>query len=402
MMFWVLAAILTAVVTIALLLPLARAGRAKDVAADHEIEVYSDQLAELDRDAAADLISRTEAESAKAEIGRRLLRASREKGAAAGERRSVAWHAVARVAIVAGVPAAALGGYLLIGSPDLPAQPLAARQAPQPDPNGIEALVARAEAHLAENPDDGRGWEVLAPIYLRMGRLEEARTAYSNAIRLLGPSAERQSGYGEALVALAGGVVTEEARVAFQSARELEPTAPRAAFFLAMALVQEGRDERALEAFRNLASISPADAPWMDAVNAHIAALDNVPAPLALSDEVPAETLSEDGLAPGNPDTADIAAARNLSDGDRQAMIDGMVEGLDERLRENPDNIEGWIRLVRSYGVLGRSQEAQDALRRGLEVFPADSHDGQALLAVAREAGVDAPDVDAPDEDVSE
>lgn len=397
MMFWVLAAILTAVVTIVLLLPLARAGRSADISADHDIEVYSDQLAELDRDAAAGLISGVEAESAKAEIGRRLLRASREKAKADDGRRSVAWHTVARVAIVAGVPAAALGGYLLIGSPDLPGQPLAARQASQPGPNGVEALVAKAEAHLAENPDDGRGWEVLAPIYLRMGRLEEARTAYSNAIRLLGPSAERQSGYGQTLVALAGGVVTDEARVAFQSARELEPTDPKAAFFLAMALVQEGRDERALEAFRNLAAISPADAPWMDAVNAHIAALDNVPAPLALSDEPAEDALPEDGIAPGNPDAAAIAAARNLSEGDRQAMIDGMVEGLDGRLRENPDNIEGWIRLVRSYGVLGRSEEAQDALRRGLEVFPADSHDGQALLAVARKVGVDAPD-----EDVSE
>lgn len=375
MMFWVLAAVLTAVVTVALLRPLARRGAAASTA-DHDVEVYSDQLAEVDRDLKNGLVGADEAEYARAEIGRRLLRASKPEGLA-GERRSRTLRKAARVAVIVIVPVAAMGAYLVTGSPGVPHQPLASRVVPAI--GGLENLLAQAERHLAENPQDGRGWNVLAPIYLRAGRFDDALTAYANAIRLLGPSAERQSGYGETLVALAGGIVTEQARVAFQSAREMAPDDPTPAFYLAMAMMQEGRDARALKAFAALAETSPPDAPWMVAVNAHIT---------MLSGEV------EEPDAAGNAATRAVTAAgaavaaADMGPKDRQAMIGQMVDSLDARLSEDPNDIDGWIRLVRSYGVLGRTEEAGEALRRGLEVFPEESADGMALVAVAREAGV--------------
>lgn len=399
MMFWVSAAVLTAVVTVALLWPLARRDRLAE-GGFGDIEVYSDQLAEVERDLKNGLIQDGEAQYARAEIARRLLRAEkRNEGRAAPGVPALRRAACAAVVLV--VPTLAMGTYLLAGQPGMDDMPLAARQlSPQSgEGSGAAQLIARAEDHLKDNPQDGRGWEVLAPIYLRLGRLEEARNAYSNAIRLLGPSADRQAGYGEVLTALAGGVVTQEARVAFQSAREMAPANAKAAFYLALALEQDNQDEQALAAFRRLADRSPPDAPWMPSVRERIAELDGrVPAitasglpPLALMPEAGDEETSPPfGALGGDMPSADqIAAAGTMTPEARHAMIEDMVEGLAGRLRREPEDIEGWIRLVRSYGVLGDADKARDALDRGLSIFPPESEGGKRLVDVARRVGVD-------------
>lgn len=92
--------------------------------------------------------------------------------------------------------------------------------------------------------------------------------------------------------------------------------------------------------------------------------------------------------APGNPDDADMKAAEGMSAADRQQMIATMVEGLDARLSANPDNFEGWMRLVRSYMVLGDPDKAKGALARGLKAFPASGAEGKALLEAARGLGI--------------
>ena len=391
MVFWALAAILTAVVTIALLAPMARStrGAAGSDAAAHDLEVYRDQLAEIERDEAAGLIDTAEAESARTEVSRRMLRAAKadRSDPAASKFRS---RAALRYAVLIFVPGLALATYLVSGAPNLPHQPLASRlstpatttaQAGNAPPQVLE-LIARAEQHLADNPEDGRGWDVLAPIYARVGRLEDSRTAYANAIRLLGASPERQSGFGETLVALAGGVVTEEARLAFESARELEPEDPKSAFFLALALAQEGRTERARAAFQTIAERSEPDAPWMRAVNAQLAALETG-TDAAAGSPAPAAR---------GPSQQDMAAASQMAPDAQQAMIADMVRSLDERLQQNPDDLEGWVRLVRSYGVLGDANRATAALERGLTHFAPETEGGEALLQVARETGVALPE----------
>src|SRR5690606_12859249 len=150
----------------------------------------------------------------------------------------------------------------------------------------VDELVARAEAHLAANPQDGRGWDVLAPIYARLSRFDEAVTAYSNAIRLDGASAGRESGLGEALAGVAGGMVTAEAQAAFSRALQLEPGQPKARFFLASALAQEGKVAEALEAWQAMMITLPPDSPWRGAVaqavqeaNSRLAAAGNEAAP---------------------------------------------------------------------------------------------------------------------------
>ena len=375
MLFWIIAALLTLGASLAVLLPLA--GRAGSRAADgaHDVEVYRDQLAELDRDAARGLIQPAEVEEARAEIARRILKA--DKAAVAATARSSRSARALGMAAVLMVPLVSWGIYAAIGSPDLPSQPLQTRLAKNPAEATVDELVARAEAHLAANPDDGRGWDVLAPIYARLGRYGEAVTAYRNAIRLDGESGVRQSGLGEALAAAAGGLVTAEAQAAFSRALELEPGQPKANFFLASALAQEGKVAEALSAWQAMMITLPADSPWRDVVaqavqgaNSRLAATGNETAPAPTQDE--------------------IDAAANMSAGDRAEMIEQMVAGLDERLRQNPRDVEGWQRLVRSYNVLGMPDKARDALKRGMAALGEGSAEGKQLSDFSGSLGLTA------------
>ncbi|MER9344425.1 c-type cytochrome biogenesis protein CcmI [Mesorhizobium sp. M0601] len=376
MLFWVIAALLTLGASLAVLLPLAGGSKNASAAGDHDLEVYRDQLAELDRDMARGLIRPMEAEEARAEIARRILRLSNAGHAdetATQPSRSTRLVATAAVLLV---PLVSWGLYGQLGSPDLPSQPLSERLAKNPADSSVDELIARAEAHLAANPSDGRGWDVLAPVYLRMQRYADAVTAYRNAIRLDGDSAARQAGLGEAIANAAGGIVSAEAQAAFEAALKLDPANPKAAFYLAMGMAQEGRIAEATAAWQKMLAALPQSSPWRGAVEQALA-------------ESAARSVASEAPAKG-PSAEDIDAASSMSPQDRQAMISTMVAGLDERLRQNPRDEEGWMQLVRSYAVLGKTDQARDALNRGIAVFGADSDQARKFTAFAASLGVTA------------
>ena len=399
MLFWIISALLTVVVAVILLSPLLRASTRASLYDEGEAAVYRDQLRELERDKASGLISADDADYARAEIGRRLLaiagRATTGEGAAEPASEASAARPVARrrytlsqAFILLCLPVIGLAGYLEIGSPGTPDAPLAARIENPGDDVGL--LVAKVERHLATNPEDGNGWNVLAPVYFRIGRLPDAELAYRNAIRILGPDAERMNGLGETLVLRNDGIVTDDAQMAFQAALKLEPNNPRADFYLALALEQSGRRAEALAAFQAIATASPPTAPWMPLVNQHIAA-NSAGMPLASAPAASAQSTAP--AAPGNPSADDIANAQAMSEGDRSEMIRGMVASLDARLKEDPNNFEGWMRLVRSYAMLKDKERAQAALKDGLKAFPAGGAEGQQLIAMAKELGLDVEEV---------
>src|SRR5215831_6271056 len=217
MTLWLGLALMTVTAVLAVLWPLARRGGAPRSGSD--VAVYRDQLDEVERDRAAGLIEDKEAAAARIEVSRRLIAAvdaqpSRDAPAGATWRR----RAVAAVALLA-LPLGAGTLYLALGSPSQPDQPLAARlAAARGGSQSIDSLVAQVEAHLERNPGDGRGWEVIAPIYLRLGRFDEAVKARRKVLSLNGASAERESALGEALVFAANGLVTAEAKAAFERA----------------------------------------------------------------------------------------------------------------------------------------------------------------------------------------
>jgi cytochrome c-type biogenesis protein CcmH len=369
MVFAIVAALLTAAASLAVLAPLAR-GRPRALeAGSHDHEVYRDQLAELERDATRGLIGEAEAREARAEIARRLLASSADRRGQASERRNPAARVIAAAAVVI-VPIVAWGIYGLIGSPSQPGQPLAARLADCGAQSSVEELVGCAQTHLASNPEDGRGWDVLAPIYLRMQRPADAVTAYANALRLLGRTPDRLAGYAEALAGASGGAVTAEAAAPLHEALAIDPRHEKARFMLAVAAAQAGQVEEAKAAWEALLADLAPDSPW------------RTPVSDAISEA--GRRLAELKEAPG-PTQADIDAAADLSAQDRTTMIESMVAGLDARLRADPGDGEGWVRLVRSYVVLGRPDDANAALARGLAALDPNGEAGRRLAALGRE-----------------
>ncbi len=369
MLFWVAAAILTLVCVAAALAPFTRKSSRVDTPADHDLEVYKDQLAEIDRDGAAGLIAQDDAKTARAEVARRILKVSAEAGVGAAAP-AVTLGRMSALAVAVLLPVISWGAYSMLGAPEIPDQPIAARE--NPGDNSIDALVAKAEAHLAKNPDDGRGWDVLAPIYSRMGRFDDAVKAYSQAAKLNPSSAARESGLGEALTGAAGGKVTAEAKAAFQRALTLDASEPKAQLFLAIALVQEGKTTEAKAALETQLAASAADAPWRPIIVNALASLEK----------------SAGGKIAKGPSQAEMEAAAEMSGEDRTAMIETMVAGLAERLKANPDNMSDWQKLIRSYAVLGKKDEALKALENAQTAFKDDGAKQGEIRAFARELGL--------------
>lgn len=374
MSLWIALLLMTAAAILAVLWPL-RTGRAADdaaSAAQADLAVYRDQLAEIERDRAAGLIGAAEGEAARTEVARRILRASAEAGRDPAAGSSDRRRRVTAVIALVGIPLLAGSLYIALGSPGYGPQPLAARLEAKPEQSDIAILIRKVEAHLEANPQDGRGYEIIAPIYARIGRLDDAARAWSNAIRLLGSSPQRQTGLGEALTAQAGGVVTAEARTAFEAALAADPKDPKALYFTGLAAEQDGQLQQAAAIWTKLASESPADAPWMGLIQQ---ALARVGAPM------PAST------APG-PDQAQVAAAAELTPEQRQQMVRGMVDRLSARLAQNGDDLDGWLRLMRAWTVLGEADKAKAAATDARTHFARDDGALGRIDALARELGL--------------
>ncbi|MFZ0095605.1 MAG: c-type cytochrome biogenesis protein CcmI [Pseudolabrys sp.] len=347
MTLWLILALMTGAAIFAVIWPLAQNSKAARSGSD--VAVYRDQLNELERDLAAGSIGKTEAEAARVEISRRLLAAAEAaKGAAVAVTPSAAaWHrrAVALVALLL-LPVGAGSLYLRLGSPGLASEPLTAQRGAQPDQQApIENIVAKVEVHLQNNPKDGRGWEVLAPVYMQLGRYTDSVNAWRTALALLGESADREANLGEALVAEANGVVTADAKTAFVRAVTLDNTTVTARYYLGTAAEQDGKREEAAKIWRDLIAEAPAGAHWVSDVRAALARVEASPA----------------APSPG-PSAAQIAAATKQSPDQQTAMIRGMVDGLAARLQQDGSDLDGWVRLVRSYKVLGELDKEQSAI----------------------------------------
>jgi cytochrome c-type biogenesis protein CcmH len=338
MTLWFVFALMTAAAIFAVLLPLGLGGRRQS--GGREAVVYSDQLQEIDRDVASGLIGKAEAEAARVEIGRRLL-AVADQDTAAALKPNMPWRRAAAGLALVGLPLLAVGIYLPLGSPRLGDFPLALRsRAPEPA-QPLETLVTQVEQHLEKNPTDGRGWNVLAPVLLRLGRFDDAVRAFRNCITYNGDSAERRADLGEAIAAAAGGVITTEAKTEFERALALNADEVKSSYFLGLAAEQDGRQADAAAIWRAMLAKAPADAPWRPVVQAALTRVGGPPAP-ALSD-------------------ATVAAANGMTENDREAMIRGMVDRLAARLKQNGDDVEGWLRLVRAYMVMGDREKAMGA-----------------------------------------
>lgn len=377
MLFWICAAGLTAGVLWMLGQPLRRAAIDGIPGNAGEAEVYRDQLREIERDSARGLIDAEEAAAAKTDISRRLLASVRQGHCQTpGPRRDGPRHSRWPVRIAVGaVPILAVTLYLALGSWWLPGAPSRQADAFDRDRAGVDQLVAQVEARLREHPEDGRGWDVIAPVYLRLERHDEAAQAFSRAIRLLGEDVKRLQGFAEATILSRGGIVTEDARLAYEKVLALQPGRPEPRFWLALAKEQDGRLAEAATEYRGLIETASPGAAWRSAVRERLAAVE--------------ARLSQAGAATAKgPTPEDMATAANLSAPERSRMIAGMVEGLAARLAVDGQDLEGWQRLVRSYSVLGEKDKASEALERARKAFRGDSAALASLDEFARSLGL--------------
>jgi cytochrome c-type biogenesis protein CcmH len=320
-----------------------------------DIAVYRDQLDEIGRDEAASLIGSVEAEAARVEVSRRLIAAAESAKAASavaapGPAGRYRWATLAAAIVL--IPFGAGITYLSLGSPNLVPVSMNAEAGGEQLPQGIEQTVAEVETYLESNPRNGRGWELLAPVYLRLGRFDDAVRARRNALEIFGPDAARLGDLGEAIVMASNGVVTAEAKGLFERANAAEPEDVMAQYYLGLSAKQEGRRDEALKRWNALASGARPGAEWLPLVKNAIARID------------------EKGPTFVAPPTAAAAATP-----EHNGSIEAMVERLAERLKKDGSDVPGWVQLVRSYRVLGKPDKASAAV--------ADAH---AALASNQEA----------------
>jgi cytochrome c-type biogenesis protein CcmH len=349
----------------------------------YNLAVYRDQLGEIDRDLARGLLSAEQAEAARAEIGRRILALSAP--AAPGSAATTPF-AVATISVLL-LPFAALLLYARLGSPALPDQPFAeraaaARQVAEAAPHlDIGEALAKLSAHLKEHPEDLTGWLILARAELRLGHYPEAVEAYRHAVDLSGQRVDIVGDWGEAQVLAANGTVTPAAREAFAAGLGEAETAPRSRYYLALAQLQQGDAKAALQAWVDLAGDAPADAEWLPLVRQRIA---EAAASLGVD---PAGLKTSSGM-PSRARVAETAqATANSSPEERRAMILAMVGNLAARLEKQPDDVEGWARLGRSYMVLDQPDKAREAYAHALKLKPDDAVLKQAFEAAQSAAG---------------
>jgi cytochrome c-type biogenesis protein CcmH len=339
MALWLVLALMTAAALVAIILPFVHGD--EGISTGSDVAVYKDQLAEIDRDVEAGLIGNTDAEAARVEVSRRLLRAAEasdiDHPTSLTDTKTRTLRRTTLAVMIVFLPILAGSVYLRLGSPTAASFESGSDQAAlTSDDPLVDAMVTQVEDHLKDRPNDGRGWEALAPVYMRLGRYDDAVRAWQNTIANLGDNADREENLGESLVAAADGAVTKEAKRAFAQALSTDPNNVAARFYTGLAAKQEGRRDEAAGIWRDLIAKASPDAEWIDTVRDALARLDEPS--VAATDDPPA---SED---------------------QQTAMIRSMVDGLADRLKIDGRDLEGWLRLVRSYNVLGDRAKADTAI----------------------------------------
>ncbi len=395
-MLWVFISVLTMVIVAILILPLINK-RNKIIInpLDYDINVYKNQLAEIDREVIKGAISKIEAEAARVEVSRRILAVDNKiQNTAIANNNSTKLNgklSYLAIFIALSTTIGSLMLYLNLGQPELMPKPLAARdgemakmQAATKSNSGMSDVIDKLEEKLADNPDGIDGWMLLGRSYLAIGQLDKALNAYKNAVAINKSYPNLLSSYGEVMVMDGKGSISEIAVAIFKQALILDKDDVRARFFLAQADYQIGNLDSALKSYIALANSAPATAPWQPMLRE---------AAIEIANEL---EINIDDKLPNIPkitqNNSDMANSDNNSDNDNQKMIKSMVLKLAERMQDNPDNIDGWLRLGRSYMVLKQFSDAANAFNKASIIAPKNVDillkAGRALRAVNNKASL--------------
>ncbi len=424
---WIILSVVTLAGTALLLAPLLRRA-----AAAHDVAASLDRLIAIEQRVAAGDLSAEQAEAAWAEIKGRLLSAQR---AAAPTHFAVGERTVRRAGLAGVALLGAVGFCAAYASLDLSddgrtaptavrqderggsaavearaaataqtrSQPLAIQQGGQPQRalGTVDEMIERLVARLRRNPKDGEGWRMLGWSYFNTDHFEAAAGAYAKAIELSPEKADLRSAYGESLVRAAGGSVTDEARSAFREALRRDGKDPRARFFIGMRKVQDGDQRSALDDWIAILNEADSKEPWFADLTQRMDELGR-----ELQADVPSRPRRETAAASrgvlvlleqpqpaagadqGNAEPVGTQNAAGPPPTDRAAEIRAMVEGLAARLEQTPNDVDGWVRLIRSRKVLGESQKAGEAFHRAMDVFKDAPREQARIVAIGQEMGL--------------
>ena len=348
-LFWIIAGVLTLAAAVVLAAPLfdTRKFKSEDAFA---LEVYRDQLAELTRDEQRGLLSPEQARAAHLEIERRIL--ALDEGKKFQPARPPSHLLTLAMAVI--LPLAGFGLYLALGSPHLPSQSAMERLAEERQRTSPE--IQALEAKVEQSPSDAQSWIDLGSAYVAVERAKDAADSFAKAMALGRKEPDLLRHYAHATILAEGGRVGPDAQRALQRTLAADPTDPTARFFLALAKAQNQDVEGALADWLMLERQLPAEAPLRQLLT------ENIDKAARQLGKDPAKLPGRaGGSAPSGPSSEDMAAAEQMTPEQRQALIESMVERLAAKMKEEPENLEGWIRLANAYGVLEKREEARAA-----------------------------------------
>lgn len=367
--------------------------------ADAALRVYRDQLAEVDRDLAREVISPVEAARVKTEVSRRLLDADRHLQAAPAAPTGSLAPAIALIAVVL---AAALAGYFWLGAPgysDFPLQDRlalaeatyntrasqvvaeAAAPAAKPvaaDPEMLD-LIAKLRGAVASRPDDQQGLALLANNEALLGNFIASRIAMQHLVELKAGAAtvDDHLTLARTMIAAAGGFISPQAEAQLVAALRLDPENGLARYYSGLMFAQVGRPDRTFNLWAPLLRKGPDTAEWIAPIRATIA---EVALRAGVHYTLPALR---------GPSAEDIAAAGDLSDADRAGMINAMVAQLETRLGTEGGPVEDWAKLITSLAVLDQTDHAKAIYAEAIGTFAANPAARTILTTAAKTAGIE-------------
>jgi len=412
MTLWIVLTVMTSAAAVLVSAPFLRRLDERRAAQSSGVEVYRDQLREIEREEAAGLIENAQAALAAGEIKRRMLAADRT---ALAERPAQPLSPSFAIMTVAGfVVFGSVTLYATLGRPDLPASVPAAMAIAQskkaltagpeniadataktseaPAIASVDDMISRLVQRLNKTPGDAEGWRMLGWSYFHTDRYDEAVKAYAKAAELRPDDAAFQASYGEAIVRASDEKVTPEAKAAFDKAQKLDPKEPRSRFFAGLVLEQQGDKTAALESWVALLKDAGPSDDWAPDLRQRAADLGKEIkaslSPQLASDVAALSRVPTTQNAERGPTSADVQAAASMSEEDRNAMVRRMVDGLANRLTQSPQDAEGWIKLIRARMVLKEPEAAKEALKQAMLAFSGANDEQARVLAAARELGV--------------
>ena len=380
-LIWIIIALIITITLGLLIWPILRDRNTQiTVRESYDVAIYKDQLKEADREFERGLLTTEQLDAVKTEIQRKLIVAADQSAAAVyASSEPSNPKMITAFGLVLFLSIGSVAVYSYLGSPTLGNLAFVDRdiekerkaQSGGQAVSEMTTVIDRLEQKLATDPNNLEGWLMLGRSAISMGQFPRAVKAYEQALALSPGNIDVLIDYAETLVLSNEGQVTEDALKSFKYAHKTNAAHPKARYYIALHHAQAGNMRLAIQDWVDLLAISLPDAPWIQTVQSQIkdAAKESKIDIASIKPSLEAQQIGADirespqATAPG-PSQSEVKAAGEMSADERQKMILSMVKRLADRLEENPNDRQGWLRLSKAYNVLGDTEKAGQALQQ--------------------------------------